>query len=149
MYYLLWPWMVNYKNRWIPKKSSATKIGEHIPCWYSMLTISGFDHIKNEPTLYRRKDCMKKVWWIFERTRKKNNWFWMLPLTNKKLESYEDAKLCCICGKYYTKILFREINYQKFGDRCHYTGKYRGTADSNCNLKFNVLNEIPVVFHND
>ena len=30
----------------------------------------------------------------------------------------------------------------------HFTGKYRGTAHSTCNLKFNVPNEIPLVFHN-
>ena len=31
---------------------------------------------------------------------------------------------------------------------CHFTGKYRDSAHSICNLRFNVLNEIPVVFHN-
>ena len=39
-----------------PEKFSATKIGEHIPCWYSMSTIWGFDHIENK----HKKDCMKK-----------------------------------------------------------------------------------------
>ena len=33
-------------------------------------------------------------------------------------------------------------------DHCHYTEKYREAAHSNYNSKFNVLNEIPVVFHN-
>ena len=33
-------------------------------------------------------------------------------------------------------------------DHCHYTEKYRGAAHSNCNSKFNVPNEVPVVFHN-
>ena len=28
------------------EKSSSTKIGEHIPCGYSMSTICRFDHIK-------------------------------------------------------------------------------------------------------
>ena len=32
-------------------------------------------------------------------------------------------------------------------DNCHYADKYRGAAHSICNLKFNVPNEIPVVFH--
>ena len=32
-------------------------------------------------------------------------------------------------------------------DHCHYTAKYRGAAHSICNLKFNVPNEIPAVFH--
>ena len=40
----------------------------------------------------------------------------------------------------------KDRNYQKVRDHCHYTGKYRGTAHSICNLKFNVPNDIPVVF---
>ena len=31
-------------------------------------------------------------------------------------------------------------------DHCHYTGKYSSATHSICNSKFNVPNEIPVVF---
>ena len=37
---------------------------------------------------------------------------------------------------------------QKARDHCHYTGKYRGAAHSNCNLNYKIPKEIPVVFHN-
>ena len=63
----------------------------------------------------------------------------MLPLTKEELESYQNAKLCCICGKRILKELSKR-NY------CHYTGKYRGAARSICNVKLNVSNEIAVVF---
>ena len=43
-----------------PENSSTTKIGEYIPCGYSMSTIWAFDHIENKHTLYRGKDCMEK-----------------------------------------------------------------------------------------
>ena len=33
-------------------------------------------------------------------------------------------------------------------DHCHYTGLYRGAAHNNCNLKYRILDYIPVVFHN-
>ena len=72
----------------------------------------------------------------------------MLPLTNKELKSHKDAKVCPICRKYLRKNFFRDINYQKVRYHCHHTGKYRGTVDSICDLKFNVPNEIPVVFRN-
>ena len=36
----------------------------------------------------------------------------------------------------------------KVRDHCHYTGKYRGAAHSVCNLRYKVVKEIPVVFHN-
>ena len=38
--------------------------------------------------------------------------------------------------------------YLKVRDQYNYTSKYRDAAHSICNLKFNVPNEIPVVFHN-
>ena len=31
---------------------------------------------------------------------------------------------------------------------CHYTGKYRGAAHNICNLRYKILKEVPVVFHN-
>ena len=42
-----------------PQNYSATKIGEHIPCKYTMSTIWAFDHIENKNTLYYGKDYMK------------------------------------------------------------------------------------------
>ena len=35
-----------------PEHSSATEIGEHVPCGSSMLEIWTFDHIENKHTLY-------------------------------------------------------------------------------------------------
>ena len=73
----------------------------------------------------------------------------MLSLTPKELKSYEKADKCYICGIIFFKRSSNTINCRKVRDHCHYTGKYRGTAHSICNLKFNVLNQIPGVFHND
>ena len=41
-----------------PENSSTTKIGEHIPCRYSMLAIWAFDHIENKYTLYCGRHCI-------------------------------------------------------------------------------------------
>ena len=72
----------------------------------------------------------------------------ILPSTKEELKSHQDAKVCYICGKRILKKFANNKNYQKVRDHYHYTGKYRGVAHSICNLKFNVPNEIPVVFHN-
>ena len=80
---------------------------------------------------------------MFKRTRKKHD------CEKKKslpLKSYQDAGNCHICGSRILKKLSKSINYGKFRDHCHYTGKYRGTAHSICHLRFSVPNEIPVVF---
>ena len=71
----------------------------------------------------------------------------MLPLTKEEIKSYQDTKLCYICGKRILKKFANDKNHQKNKDHCHFTGKYRGAAHNNCNLKFNVPDEIPIVFH--
>ena len=67
----------------------------------------------------------------------------MLPLTIEELKSHQDT-----CGKRISKKLSKSIDYRKVRDHCHYTGKYRAEVRSICNLKLNIPNEIPVVFHN-
>ena len=39
-------------------------------------------------------------------------------------------------------------DYGKVRDYCHYTGKYRDTANDICNLKCRTFEEILIVFHN-
>ena len=46
------------------------------------------------------------------------------------------------------KQFAKDTNHQKLRDHCYFSDKYRVTAHSICNLRFNVLNEIPVVFYN-
>ena len=71
-----------------------------------------------------------------------------VTVNKEKLKSHHDAKVCYICGKRILKKLSKSINYRKVRDHCHYKGKCSGAAHSICSLKFNVPNEIPVVFHN-
>ena len=46
------------------------------------------------------------------------------------------------------KKLSKSTNCRKVRGYFHYADKYRGVAHSICKLKFNIPNEIPVVFHN-
>ena len=84
-----------------PEKSLTTKIGEYIPCGSSMSAIWGFDQIESKHILYRGKDCMKRFCTSLREHEKNTIDFEkekMLPLT-KKLKSYQDAKMCYICGR--------------------------------------------------
>ena len=59
------------------------------------------------------------------------------------MKSHEDATVCYICGKYLMKKLFRDINYGKVVNDCHYTGKY--IEDRHTVFVTYVPNEILVV----
>ena len=83
------------------------------------------------------------------KTREKYNWFWKeknVTVNKRRNKSHQVARNFYICGRRILEKLSKSVNYQKVRDHCHYTGTYRGAAHSICNLKYDVPNEIPVVF---
>ena len=134
-----------------PENSSTTKIGEHIPCGYSMSTVLVFDNIENKHFLYRGEDCLKKFCEsLREHTKnvidfkiKKN-----VTVNKRRTKITSRCKVSYICGEKCLKKFANLKDYQKVRAHCHFTSKCRGAAHSICNLRFNVSNEIPLVFHN-
>ena len=70
-----------------------------------------------------------------------------LKLTPEEDKDFKSAQLCHICEKEFG-------DYEKTGeifkvrDHCHFTGKYRGAAHNQRNLKCRKPLILPVVFHN-
>ena len=64
----------------------------------------------------------------------------MIPLTNEEEDNHNKENTCYICKK--------DLNNDKVRDHCHFTGKYRGAAHNTCNLRYKILQNIPVIFHN-
>ena len=66
-------------------------------------------------------------------------------MTEKNEKEFEEAKKCYICEKKYTD------KDKRVRDHCHTTGKYRGSAHQDCNLKLKIEPDkikILVIFHN-
>ena len=124
------------------------------PSGYSLFTNCSFDTTKHKLDCYRGEDCMESFCKdlrdhavnIISYKEKE-----IIPLTDKENESYEKQKVCQICKKEFItnkndKNAFQL--YRKVRDHCHYTGEFRGTADSVCNLRYKTPKEIPILFHN-
>ena len=134
-----------------PEDSSKTKVDENIPPDFSMSIVFSFTIIENKHNVQRSKDCMKKLCEplrehaveIINFKKKK-----MEPLRNKQQKSYENTKNCYVCKDKFEDKHAKDKNFCKNEDHCYYTGEYRGAARSIYNLKYIVLKEIPVVFHN-
>ena len=43
-------------------------------------------------------------------------------------------------------VLIRK--YRKVRDHCHCTGKFKGVAHNNCNIRHEIPKDIPIIFHN-
>ena len=131
-----------------PNELSTTEINKHTPSDYSLFTHCSFDKSKNKLNHHRSKDCMKKfckdlrehATKIINCEKKK-----MTPLTTKEKIHYNEQEICYICKKKFDKS--DKKNY-KVRDHCHYTGKYRGAVHNICNLRYEILKEIPAGIHN-
>ena len=66
----------------------------------------------------------------------------------QELKSNQSADICHICRKKLIKKLSKDKNHKKVRENRHFTGEYRGAAHIIYNLRFNVPNQILVVFHN-
>ena len=67
-----------------------------------------------------------------------------MKITKADLDEWKQTNVCHICEK----AISNSGDDIKVKDHCHLTGKYRGAAHQNCNLKYKEPSFIPVVFHN-
>ena len=68
-----------------------------------------------------------------------------LRMTEENEQEFKKATTCHICDKKYTE------KDTRVRDHCHITGKFRGSAHLECNLKLRINPKeikIPVIFHN-
>ena len=68
-----------------------------------------------------------------------------LVMTDNDEQCFRTMDGCHICGEKYID------KYVRVRDHCHITGKFRGSAHQECNLKLKIKPEdikIPVIFHN-
>ena len=146
-----------------PDKSYTRKINKHTPSGFCVYTKFAHGDIDNPLKLYRGSDCIKvfckhvvdavkRLYNMFPNNKK------MDELTDKEKKSHNNADVCHICeGKFIKWDVskkddksFRKkyAKNKKVRDHCHYTGKYRGAAHSNCNLMYRLPKFIPIVAHN-
>ena len=87
-----------------------------------------------ENLLKEQKEIKKKII--------KQNFNKEMIIPKKEQNDFKNAQSCHICNKEYNNedVLVR--------DNCHVTGKYRGSAHTDCNLSYRLTNKIYVIFHN-
>ena len=137
-----------------PNKSYITVKALHKPSGYSLLTSSLFDKSENKQTYYRERNCMKRFCDDLKEHLTRIPIYEMRPmdpLTEEEKESYKNQELCHICDKKFCSDNNNDEykKMRKVKDHCHYTGKYRGAAQCKYNLKYKIVKEIPVLFHNE
>ena len=125
---------------------------KHTDCGYGYKVVCCYDDKYTKPTqIYRGpKAIYKFMEKMLEEVKycknvMKKEFNKPLRMTKDNEDKFQKAEECHICNKQYTE---KDIRVR---DHCHITGKYRGSAHQECNLKLRIKPEdikIPVIFHN-
>ena len=59
----------------------------------------------------------------------------------------KENKICYICKEKFEDKCAKDKKYCKIRDHSHYTGEYRGAAQSIYNLKYSIPKETIIIFH--
>ena len=134
------------------KKSYTEAYQIHTDCGYGYKVVCCYDDKYTKPIqIYRGEKAVYKFMEnILEEVKyckkvMKKHFNKPLIMTELDEQEFEKATTCHICDKKYTE---KEIRVR---DHCHITGKFRGSAHQECNLKLRINPKeikIPVIFHN-
>ena len=133
-------------------KSYTEAYQKHTDCGYGYKIVCCYDDKCSKPTTTYRgeKAVYKFMEAILEEVKyckkvMKKEFNKPLIMTKEDEEKFQKAKECHICNKKYTN------KDNQVRDHCHITGKHRGSAHQECNLKLRANPEeikMPVIFHN-
>ena len=131
------------------KNTSYTeKYQDNIPCSFAYKLVCIDDKFSKPVVLYRGKYAVHKfIKAIFEEydyfkkvIKKYFNKNLVISVVNEK--RFQSSNKCWLCNKLFTDEDIKVIDHD------HITGKYRGSAHSNCNINLKLTKKGPVIFHN-
>ena len=131
-----------------PTGSYTLEVTKHSPSGWCVYSKFVYGEVKDPLKLYRGKDCLEKFCdYIRQEAHRLHHMFPekpMDPLTKKQWKKYKKSTICHICFKPFVD----SKKGPKIRGHCHYTCRYRGPAQRNCNLMYMIPSHIPVIFHN-
>ena len=134
------------------EKSYTEAYQKHTDCGYGYKVVCCYDDKYSKPVQIHRgenavhkfmENMLEEVNWCKSKMKKHFNK--PLKMTMENEIDFQKAIKCHICDQQYTD---KDIRVR---DHCHITGKFRGSAHQDCNLKLRIKPDnikIPVIFHN-
>ena len=134
------------------EKSYTEAYQKHTDCGYGYKVVCCYDDKYSKPVQIHRgenavhkfmENMLEEVNWCKSKMKKHFNKPLKMAMENEI--DFKKAIKCHICDQQYTD---KDIRVR---DHCHITGKFRGSAHQDCNLKLRIKPDnikIPVIFHN-
>ena len=137
--------------------SYTTTYQSHKACSFAYKVVCCYDKAYSHPLVsYRGEDALevfiRELFLEVESIKYdiKNNFNKPLIMTDENEKSFQSSTACFICERRF-QTNEKNPDKEKVRDHCHISGRYRGAAHRDCNLKWQISTKklkIPVVFHN-
>jgi hypothetical protein len=122
------------------------QIAKQTPCGYCYVVVRS-DGKASPPVLYRGENAVEHFMEAIQDELETINDVFSNPkdivMTQEDRTSFLKAVDCHVCGE--------PLGRDRVRDHCHITGRYRGAAHNECNLKLRIYpnkTKVPVAFHN-
>jgi hypothetical protein len=129
-----------------PDESWTRQLAKQTPCGYRYVVV-GSDGEAVPPVLYRGEDAVEHFMASLQRELESINDICRDPkkmaMTQEDRKSFLKAVDSHVCGGSLARYRVR--------DHCHITGRYRGAAHNECNMKLRIYphkTKVPIAFHN-
>ena len=138
----------DFESILIQLSGDGHKCQEHIACPYAYQIVSSISGVEFEPRLHVREGGADQ---FLDTLQDK----YTMPLIEKDADmiwndevkgKFESATHCHICAKKLNRLVEQFVR-----NHCHFTGRFRGAAHQQCNLKYKIDRKkykLPIVFHN-
>ena len=126
--------------------SYTEKYHNHIPCSFAYKIVCIDDKFTKPTIIYRCENAayefIKAIIEEYNYCKKIMEEYFDKNLIMTEEDLFQKSNDCWICKK------FIYNDEEKVRYHSHVTGKFRGAAHQNCNVKFQSAKKVPVVFHN-
>ena len=138
----------NLKSVECDEASYIKKYQDYIPCSFAYKVVCIDDRFTKRIVVYRGENAayefIKAILKEYKYCKKVMNKHFNknLIMSEEEEHLFQQSNSCWICKK------LIDNDEEKVRDHCHVTGKFRGAAHWDCNIKFQLTKKVTVIFHN-
>ena len=128
--------------------SYTKKYQDNIPCSFAYKVVCIYDRFTEPIVVYRGENAayifIRAILNEYKYCKKvmKKHFIKNLIMSEKEEGLFQQSNSCWI----WKKLI--DNDEEKVRDHCHVTGKFRGAAHWDCNIKFQLTKKVTVIFHN-
>ena len=130
------------------KVLTQKKYQDHIPCSFAYKVVCIDDRFTKPIVVYRGENAAYEFIKAILKEHKYGQKVMNKHFNKSLIMSEEEEHLFQQCNSCWSSKKLIDNDEEKVRNHCHVTGKFRGADHWDCNINFQLIKKVPVIFHN-